>query len=131
MSSSIKNILIFALTAGLLGTTNAQKVAVETRTLDQIHAAALKEGGVVTVWGGGDERDGPNPLKTAFEARFPGMTLNMTIDLSKYHDGKINQQLAAKNVYVDSVTLQTLHDFPRWKSEGALLNYKPLGWNGQ
>jgi len=24
--------------------------------------------------------------------------------------------------------LQTLHDYPRWKKEGVLLDYKPIGW---
>lgn len=32
-------------------------------------------------------------------------------------------------MYVDSVILQTLHDYPRWKSEDVLLQYKPLGWD--
>lgn len=101
---------------------------VETRTLDQIHEAALKEGGIVTVWHGGDEKTQQDSLKTAFEARFPGMTLNITVDLSKYHDINLDRQLATKNVYVDSIVLQTLHDYPRWKDEGALLNYKPVGF---
>ena len=128
--SSFKNLLLLALTAGLLSSTNAQTVGVETRTLEQIHTAALKEGGVVTLWHGGDEPNQVDGLKTDFEARFAGMTLNLTADLSKYIDGRIDQQLAGKNVYVDTNMLQTLHDFPRWKAEGALLNDKPLGFNG-
>lgn len=67
-------------------------------------------------------------LKEAFEARFPGMTLNLTVDLSKYHDVNIDRQLATDSLYVDSIILQTLNDYPRWKSQGALLPYKPLGW---
>jgi len=104
------------------------KPLVETRSLDQIYEAALKEGGTVTVWHGGDEKTQQNSLKTAFEARFPGMTLNVTVDLSKYHDVNIDRQLATKDVYVDSIILQTLHDYPRWKEEGAILNYKPVGF---
>ncbi|KAL1618789.1 hypothetical protein SLS56_010392 [Neofusicoccum ribis] len=105
------------------------QVHVENRTLDEIHQAALKEGGVVTLWAGGDEKTQQNFLKTAFEARFPGMTLNVTVDVSKYHDGNIDQQVATNGVYVDSVILQTLHDYPRWKSQGILLPYKPAGWD--
>lgn len=101
----------------------------ETRTLDEIYQAALAEGGVVTLWHGGDEKVQQDWLKTAFEARFPNMTLNVTVDLSKYHDGNLDQQLAAKNVYVDSIILQTLHDYPRWKKEGALLNYAPVNFD--
>lgn len=101
--------------------------AVETRTIDEIYSAALKEGGTVTVWHGGDEKDQQDSLKSAFEKRFPGMTLNITVDLSKYLDGELDQQLYQNNVYVDSIILQTLQDFPRWEQEGALLNYAPVG----
>ncbi|KAJ9138186.1 ABC transporter [Pleurostoma richardsiae] len=102
--------------------------AIENRTIDEIYAAALNEGGVVTVWFGGDEPNQQDSLKNAFETRFPGITLNITVDLSKYHDGKIDQQLATGNVYVDNVALQTVHDFPRWEAEGALLHYAPVGF---
>lgn len=103
-------------------------VAVENRTLDQIYQEALKEGGTLTLWAGGDEKTQQNFLKTAFEKRFPGMTMNLTVDLSKYRDVNIDQQLATNNVYVDTIMLQTLNDFPRWKDEDALLRYKPLGY---
>lgn len=106
-------------------------VEAETRTIDELHQAALKEGGTVTVWHGGDEKNQQDALKTAFEARFPGMTLNVTVDLSKYHDVKLDQQLATNSVSVDSIILQTLHDFPRWKSQGVLLPYKPLGFESK
>jgi hypothetical protein len=106
-------------------------VEVETRTLEEIYKAALAEGGTVTVWHGGDEKNQQNGLKKAFEAKFPGMTMNLTVDLSKYHDVNLDRQLATGDVYVDSVILQTLNDYPRWKQEGALLNYKPLGFEGK
>lgn len=101
----------------------------ETRSIDEIYQAALAEGGVVTLWHGGDEKNRQDSLKQAFETRFPNMTLNVTVDLSKYHDGNLDLQLAAKNVYVDSIILQTLHDYPRWKKEGALLNYAPRNFD--
>ncbi|KPM37551.1 hypothetical protein AK830_g9026 [Neonectria ditissima] len=106
------------------------KVEYETRSLDKIYKAALAEGDVVTVWHGGDEANQQDGLKKAFEARFPGITLNVTVDLSKYHDGRLDQQLAAGKdaVYVDSIILQTLHDYPRWAQQGALLNYAPSGF---
>ncbi|CAI6338354.1 unnamed protein product [Periconia digitata] len=103
--------------------------AADTRTLDEIHQAALEEGGVVTLWHGGDEKYQQDSLKQAFEKRFPGMTLNSTVDLSKYHDTNLNDQIANNNVYVDSIILQTLHDYPRWKEQGALLEYKPLDFD--
>ncbi|KAM0228828.1 hypothetical protein ACHAPO_010465 [Fusarium lateritium] len=105
------------------------EIEYEDRTLDQIYKAALKEGDAVTLWAGGDEKAQQNSLKQAFEERFPGITLNVTVDLSKYHDARLDQQLAAGKVSVDSVILQTLHDYPRWAQEGALLNYAPAGFD--
>ncbi|KAF2993481.1 hypothetical protein E8E14_001401 [Neopestalotiopsis sp. 37M] len=103
----------------------------ENRTLDEIYQAALAEGSVVTLWHGGDEKNQQDGLKQAFEERFPGITLNLTVDLSKYHDARLDQQLAAGSdaVYVDSIILQTLQDYPRWAAEGALLNYAPNGFD--
>jgi ABC-type glycerol-3-phosphate transport system substrate-binding protein len=102
---------------------------IETRTLDEIHKAALAEGGVVTLWHGGDEANQQDALKQAFEQRFPGMTLNVTVDLSKYHDARLDQQIATGKVSVDSIILQTVHDYPRWADEGVLLNYAPVGFD--
>jgi hypothetical protein len=101
---------------------------VENRTIDDIYQAALAEGGVVTCWHGGDEKDQQNALKQAFESKFPGMTLNITVDVSKFHDGNIDRQLSNGDLYVDSIILQTLHDYPRWDHEGALLHYEPLNF---
>ncbi|KAL8382463.1 hypothetical protein RB595_006307 [Gaeumannomyces hyphopodioides] len=107
----------------------------ETRSIDEIYQAALNEGGSVTLWHGGDEVYQRDSLKTAFEARFPGVKINLTVDLSKYLDGRLDEQLARAArgdvgaVTVDSIILQTLHDYPRWAQQGALLNYKPLGYD--
>ncbi|KAJ4112379.1 hypothetical protein NW765_015449 [Fusarium oxysporum] len=78
---------------------------VETRSIDQIYKAALEEGGVVTTWFGGDEKNQEDAVKKAFETAFPVIKLNLTVDLSKYLDGNIDQQLANNNVYVDTVAL--------------------------
>lgn len=102
---------------------------VETRPLDAIYQAALAEGGVVTMWLGGDERTDEDALKKEFENRFPGMTLNLTTDLSKYHSTRFDEQLASGHVYVDSIAFQTVHDFPRLDAEGALLHYAPVGFD--
>ncbi|KAI3398366.1 hypothetical protein diail_9458 [Diaporthe ilicicola] len=82
---------------------------VEDRTLDKIHKAALAEG---------------EQLRETI-----CRTLNLTVDLSKYHDTRVNEQTAANSVYVDSIIIQTLHNFPRWASEDALLEYAPLGFD--
>ncbi|KAM0318104.1 hypothetical protein ACHAPQ_010805 [Fusarium lateritium] len=107
------------------------RVERESRSLDEIYKAALKEGSTVTLWHGGDAPNQQDRLKRAFEKRFLGIMLNLTVDLSKYHNVRLDEQLAAgaKSVYVDSVILQTLHDYPRWAQEGALLNYAPKGFD--
>ncbi|KAM3448148.1 hypothetical protein MY3296_008069 [Beauveria thailandica] len=102
---------------------------VETRSLDEIYEAAKKEGNTVTVWHGGDEKNQQDFLKTKFEEKFPDMTLNITVDLSKYHDVSLDEQLEAKNVFVDSIILQTLNDYPRWADQDALLSYAPAGFD--
>ncbi|WAO96316.1 Hypothetical protein NCS54_01398500 [Fusarium falciforme] len=101
----------------------------ETRSIDQIYKTTLREGGVVIAWMGGDEKNQQDVVKTAFEKAFPGMKLNLTVDLYKYHERNIDEQLANGRVCVDTLGLRTLQDFPRWKEEGALLNYFPLGFD--
>jgi ABC-type Fe3+ transport system substrate-binding protein len=56
--------------------------------------------------------------------------LNLTVDVSKYHDSRIDRQFQKTgNDGVDIAVLQTLHDFTRWKREGRLLPYKPANWD--
>lgn len=101
----------------------------ETRTLDEIYQAAIAEGGKLVVYAGGDVPDGNTALENAFKERFPKIDIRIITDLSKYHDMRIDQQLATDNLEVDVVHLQTMHDFDRWKSMGILEAYKPLGWD--
>ncbi|EFY96292.1 ABC-type Fe3+ transport system domain protein [Metarhizium robertsii] len=116
--------------AGGAGSGAGAQSAVESRTIEQIYEAAVAEGGEVVLWHGGDEKNQMDFIKDAFEKRFPKMNLTVTVDLSKYHDGRIDQQVAAKAPsQVDSVYLQTVHDFPRWAKEGVLLDYAPLGYD--
>jgi ABC-type Fe3+ transport system substrate-binding protein len=102
---------------------------VETRTLDQLYSAALAEGGKLVVYAGGDSPTAAVGLEQAFRARFPGMDIRIFPDLSKYHDARIDQQLARGRLECDVTHLQTLHDFDRWKRDGQLVNYKPLDWD--
>jgi ABC-type Fe3+ transport system substrate-binding protein len=51
------------------------------------------------------------------------------VDLSKFHDARIDEELARKNLQVDVAHLQTLHDFDAWKARGVLAPYKPIGWS--
>lgn len=103
--------------------------AVETRSLDELHRAAMAEGGRLVVYAGGDIPNAYAGLEAMFRARFPGMQIRIVADLSKYHDARIDNQLARGRLEADIAILQTLHDFDRWKAEGKLLPYKPLDWD--
>jgi len=103
--------------------------AVDTCTLDELYAEALEEGGRLVVFAGGDSPNGYAPLENAYRARFPGLNIRIVTDLSKYHDDRIDRQRALGYLECDVAHLQTLHDFDRWKSEGALLPFKPSAWD--
>lgn len=100
----------------------------DTRTLDELYELALEEGGKLVVYAGGDAPDQQESNRAGFEAAFPGIRVEMIVDFSKYHDARIDYQLKNGTLVVDVAQLQTLQDFPRWKNEGALLMYKPIGW---
>jgi ABC-type Fe3+ transport system substrate-binding protein len=102
---------------------------VETRSLDELHRAALAEGGKLVVYSGGDIPNASAGLEKAFADRFPGMSIKIFTDLSKYHDARIDLQLERGRLEADIAILQTLHDFDRWKDGGHLLAYKPLDWD--
>ena len=101
----------------------------EARTLDQLYQAALKEGGKLRIYAGGDTATQQDGTKAAFKAQFPDIDLTMIVDYSKFHDARVDTQLATGTLVPDVVQLQTLQDFPRWKAEGALLPYKPAGFS--
>jgi ABC-type Fe3+ transport system substrate-binding protein len=101
---------------------------VETRSLDELHKAALAEGADLIVYAGGDLPNAQAATEQAFKARFPGMNIRILVDLSKYHDARIDNQIARGKLECDVAHLQTLHDYDRWKADGHLLYYKPLGW---
>lgn len=63
------------------------------------------------------------------EARFPGIKVKIVVDYSKFHDARIDLQLANGALVPDVAILQTLQDFPRWKQEGVLMQYKPANWS--
>lgn len=116
------------ISTALIGT-SAFAVDVETRSLEELYQAAVKEGGTLVVYAGGDTAEQQNGIKAAFEKRFPKMKLQTIVDYSKVHDARIDYQLETKNLQADVVQLQTLQDYPRWKAEGVLMAYKPLGWD--
>ncbi|THW00085.1 periplasmic binding protein-like II [Aureobasidium pullulans] len=105
-------------------------VDIDNRTLDQIYAVARNETGELIVLWGGDENSQGDPTIAAWKARFPDVKLNLTVDVSKYHDSRVNRQYQSNgDDGADIAVLQTLHDFGRWKREGRLYPYKPADWD--
>ena len=125
-----------AVALAAVGPVRAQTAAVASvverdgagQTLQDLYQAALKEGGELTVYAGGDEVTQGFPIKAGFEKQFPGVKLDIVVDLSKYHDARIEEELLRKDLKVDVAHLQTLHDFDDWAARGLLLPYKPIGW---
>ncbi|KUO08968.1 ABC transporter substrate-binding protein [Streptomyces sp. DSM 15324] len=103
--------------------------AEETRSLDELYRDALAEGGKLVVYAGGDTPTQQDGTKAAFLRRFPDIDLKLIVDYSKYHDVRVDNQLATGTLVPDVVQLQTLQDFVRWKSQGRLLHYRPAGFS--
>lgn len=110
---------------------SASRAAVreETKSLDELYADALREGGELVVYAGGDTPTQQDFTKRSFLSRFPDMKLTMVVDYSKYHDVRVDNQLATGTLVPDVVQLQTVQDFVRWKKAGVLRPYKPAGFS--
>jgi len=107
----------------------SQNVAIEARSLDELHKAALAEGGELLVYGGGDLPNGSAGTERAFNTRFPGMKIRILVDRSKYHHVRIDNQLALGRLACDAVHILSINAYDRWKADGQLLSYKPAGWD--
>ncbi|MGO7792400.1 extracellular solute-binding protein [Rhizobium ruizarguesonis] len=133
MKLTRRTVLAFTAAATLAGSAAvsqaANSKATETRGLDDLYKAALKEGGRVIVYAGGDTPGQQDGIKKAFETRFPGVTLDVVVDYSKFHEARIDNQVATGKHVADVIQIQTLQNFPRWKAEGILVPYKPTGWD--
>ncbi|KAI9980138.1 hypothetical protein PInf_026805 [Phytophthora infestans] len=101
----------------------------ETKSLDELYADAVVEGGNLILYHGGDTPTQQNGLHEAFSQRFPKINFTVIVDYSKYHDVRIDNQLATDTLVPDVVALQTLQDFTRWAKTGNLLRYKPANFS--
>lgn len=105
--------------------------SIDTRSLNDLYNAAkeerstLKNPPPLRVLHGGDAGSQGDGYRAAWAKAFPDIPLHLTILLSKYHDVHLDQAHFNGENIGDVVALQTLHDFPRWKSRGRLLWYKP------
>ncbi|KAK4499270.1 hypothetical protein PRZ48_009783 [Zasmidium cellare] len=127
--------LALALTSALASAQFTPTVPIDDRSLSDIYAAARREytsnstRPLQVFWGGdaGDQGDG---IRTAWAQQFPDIPLNLTVILSKYADTRLDEAFYEGTEYpvVDVAALQTLRDFPRWKTQNRLVYYKPANW---
>lgn len=105
----------------------------EQDELRQLHALAAEElagtGEKLVVWAGGDAPNQQDMLISMFNKRFPDIPLHLTVDLSKYHDTKVYQELMDGYLTPDVVMLQTMNDFEDWKAMGVLEPFKPQSFD--
>ena len=95
-------------------------------TIDELYEKAKLEKALVLYTGGG-----PGAAKAtaeAFEKRFPGIAVTAKGNFSNVLDREIDQQLKDKAVTTDYVQFQTIQDYQRWDKAGALLHFKPEGF---
>ncbi|KAM4058654.1 bacterial extracellular solute-binding protein domain-containing protein [Hirsutella rhossiliensis] len=107
----------------------AHGTEIETRSLEEIYRFAREETGTLNVYFGGSSQAAANPLIHAFRQRFPDVAINITAELSKYADSRIDRSYIDGKPFIDVALLQTVHDFPRWNNQGRLLHYKPLDFD--
>ncbi|KAF4689792.1 hypothetical protein FOZ60_001143 [Perkinsus olseni] len=105
------------------------RVREETKSLEELYAEAIAEGGDLLVYHGGDLPDAEDAVANAFRKAFPQINITIVVDYSKYHDARVDYQLETDTLIADIVALQTVQDYPRWKREGQLLYYKPAGFS--
>lgn len=98
----------------------------ELTHLYRLAASELAEAGEkLTVWAGGDAPNQQDALIKQFKQRFPDVPLDLTVDLSKYHDIKVYQGLLDGFLVPDVVMLQTMNDFENWKAMDVLDPFLP------
>jgi len=112
--------LVVILTVGLLSAARAE-------TLDQLYEKAKLEKALSIYTGAG-----PGAAKAAadaFEKRFPGIAVTPHGGFSNVLDLEIDRQLKDNTVTADYVQFQTVSDYHRWDKMGALLHFKPEGFD--
>jgi len=95
--------------------------------MDALYQAAKSEG-ALNLYGGGPAASYVARAKK-FEQRFPGIAVNVVGGFSNRLTTQIDEARKAGKPHADLAMLQTIQDFVKWKREGALLAFKPDGWD--
>src|SRR5207237_5053159 len=97
------------------------------QSIDELYQKAREEK-TVALYGAGPTGSHDRWVKE-FEQRFPGVTVTFTGGLSTALNKKIEAQFANRKVETDLAILQTIQDFAKWKKAGAMLSFRPAGWD--
>ncbi|MER5770275.1 ABC transporter substrate-binding protein [Streptomyces sp. NPDC001985] len=95
--------------------------------LRELYERARAEGGGLVVYAGGDAPEQARMYTAGFSEMFPDIDIEVTVDLSKFHNARIDAQHIRGDNRVDVVHVQTVNDFPYWKRHGLLQPYRPDG----
>jgi ABC-type Fe3+ transport system substrate-binding protein len=101
--------------------------ATHAQSIDELYRLAKVEK-TVALYGAGPTGSHDRWVKE-FEQQFPGVTVTFTGGLSTALNKKIETQFASQKVETDLAILQTIQDFARWKKTGAMLPFRPAGWD--
>lgn len=101
--------------------------ALHAETLDELYEKAKAEKALVFYTGAGAAA--AKATAEAFEKRFPGIAVTGKGGFSNVLDSEIDQQLKDKKVTTDFVQFQTIQDYRRWDKAGALMHFKPDGFD--
>jgi ABC-type Fe3+ transport system substrate-binding protein len=101
--------------------------AARAESLDELYEKAKPEGALVLYTGAGPAA--AKAAAEAFEKRFPGIAVTPKGGFSNVLDAEIDQQLKVNKVVTDFVQFQTIQDYHRWDKSGALMRFKPEGFD--
>jgi ABC-type Fe3+ transport system substrate-binding protein len=116
-------IVAFAVAVVLVGAA----AGAESQSLDAIYAKAKAEG-TLSLYAGGPTAPWERDAKE-FAKVYPGIAITITGGYSNVLDKKIDAQIKSGTLETDLAVFQTLGDFLRWRKEGALLKFKPAGFD--
>jgi ABC-type Fe3+ transport system substrate-binding protein len=101
--------------------------AIGAETIDELYQKARAEKALVFYTGAGAVA--AKATAAAFEKRFPGIAVTGKGGFSNVLDHEIDQQLKENKISADFVQFQTIQDYRRWDKAGALLHFKPEGFD--
>lgn len=99
----------------------------ELQELDRLYEKAVANKESLLVWAGGDAKSQSQMYTAEFGKRFPDVTIEAVVELSKYHDAILEHRLLTGGQVPDVIHLQSLQDYDYWKDEGVLERYRPFG----